>query len=76
MSSLDAQLDWGAGFEGESRVYDGAGRLRLQHFGRLRDLAIGAHVAALVGEAAPIAATAQTTAANRGCDDNGCPLPG
>lgn len=57
-------------------LIDRAGRLRLQHFGRLRDLTIGAQIAALVGESAPIAAPAQATAANHGCDEHGCPLPG
>jgi thiol-disulfide isomerase/thioredoxin len=57
-------------------LIDRAGRLRLQHFGRLRDLAIGAHIAALVGETTPIAAAAQATAQVHGCDENGCPLPG
>jgi YD repeat-containing protein len=28
IASLDAQLDWSAGFEGENRIHDGAGRLR------------------------------------------------
>ena len=30
IASLDAQIDWAAGYEGESRVYDGAGRLKFQ----------------------------------------------
>jgi len=57
-------------------LIDRAGRLRLQHFGRLRDLAIGAQIAALVGEASPTLATSAPAAADRGCDDDGCPLPG
>ncbi|HQW81829.1 MAG: redoxin domain-containing protein [Rhodanobacteraceae bacterium] len=57
-------------------LIDRAGRLRLQHFGRLRDLAIGAQIAALVGESAAIATAAATASAAAGCDDNGCPLPG
>ena len=57
-------------------LIDRAGRLRLQHFGRLRDLAIGAQIAALVGEASPTLATSAPVAADRGCDDDGCPLPG
>ena len=57
-------------------LIDRAGRLRLQHFGRLRDLAIGAQIAALVGESTPIAQPAPAAATNHGCDEHGCPLPG
>ncbi len=60
-------------------LVDRAGRLRMQHFGRLRDLAMGARVAALVGESTAIATTTTTaaaTTANHGCDEHGCPLPG
>ena len=57
-------------------LIDRAGRLRLQHFGRLRDMAIGAHIAALVGESTPIAQPDPATAPGHGCDENGCPLPG
>ncbi|MCC6559842.1 MAG: TlpA family protein disulfide reductase [Xanthomonadales bacterium] len=56
-------------------LIDRAGRLRLQHFGRLRDLAIGAQVAALVGEA-PLTANASGSTPGAGCDEHGCPLPG
>jgi len=57
-------------------LIDRAGRLRLQHFGRLRDLTIGAHIAALVGEAAAVVTAAASDAAGGACDENGCPLPG
>jgi len=57
-------------------LIDRAGRLRLQHFGRLRDLAIGAHIAALVGEAAPVATASAGPSAGGACDEHGCPLPG
>lgn len=56
-------------------LIDRAGRLRLQHFGRLRDLAMGAQVAALVGEAPLISGGADHTA-GAGCDEHGCPLLG
>lgn len=56
-------------------LIDRVGRVRLQHFGRLRDLAIGAQVAALVGEA-PLISGAAGSAPSTGCDEHGCPLPG
>ena len=56
-------------------LIDRAGRLRLQHFGRLRDLALGAQIAALVGEAVPVTQP-RPAAAGAGCDEHGCPLPG
>ncbi len=56
-------------------LIDRNGRLRLQHFGRLRDMTIGAQVAALVNE--PLqASAANSTSASAGCDEHGCPLPG
>ena len=61
-------------------LIDRVGRLRMQHFGRLRDLAIGAQIAALLGEseAAPVATSParDDNAASAGCDEHGCPLPG
>lgn len=57
-------------------LIDRAGRLRLQHFGRLRDLTMGAQIAALVGEAAPIATVPVGPSAGGACDEHGCPLPG
>jgi len=56
-------------------LIDRCGRLRLQHFGRLRDLAIGAQVAALVSES-PMTLSPADEASGAGCDEHGCPLPG
>ena len=55
-------------------LIDRAGRLRMQRFGRLRDLEIGAQIAALLNEPLQSGAVASTPAA--GCDEHGCPLPG
>lgn len=55
-------------------LIDRDGRLRLQHFGRLRDMAIGAQVMALVNE--PLRDVTPNTATQPGCDEHGCPLPG
>jgi peroxiredoxin len=58
-------------------LIDRAGRLRLQHFGRLRDLTIGAQIAALVAEAQPATLAAAGAMSTQGdCDGDGCPLPG
>lgn len=55
-------------------LIDRQGRLRMQHFGRLRDMAIAARISALIGER-----TLQNTTPNPSqpgaCDENGCPLP-
>jgi hypothetical protein len=55
-------------------LIDRAGRLRLQHFGHLDDLRLGAAIQALIGEAAP-ATGPQPAAAAQACDDAGCPVP-
>jgi len=55
-------------------LIDREGRLRLQHFGRLRDLAIGAQIMALVNE--PLPGVTTNAAAQPGCDEHGCTLPG
>lgn len=50
-------------------VIDRAGRLRLNAFGRIEDLTIGAALARLVDEAPPVPAATR-------CDpDQGCPIP-
>lgn len=59
-------------------LIDRAGRLRLQHFGRLDDLTVGREVARLALEAAPaeaaIAGCATPVAGS--CDESGCGLKG
>ena len=55
-------------------LIDRDGHLRLQHFGRLRDMAIGAQIMALVNE--PLRGVAADSALPAGCDEHGCPLPG
>lgn len=55
-------------------LIDREGRLRFQHFGRLRDMALGAQIMALVNE--PLRVAAPNAAAQTGCDENGCALPG
>lgn len=49
-------------------LVDRAGRLRLQRFGHVDDLLLGAAIATLIGDA-PV--TADVAAAS-GCDDKGC----
>ncbi len=59
-------------------LIDRAGRLRLQHFGRLDDLAVGREVMRLALEAAPtVAAIAESATPMAGsCDESGCGLKG
>jgi hypothetical protein len=55
-------------------LIDRAGRLRLQTFGHLDDLRLGAALQALIG--APEATTeTQGAPAEAGCDAQGCPVP-
>lgn len=49
-------------------LLDWAGKVRLQHFGRLPDLSLGAEIMSLVAELGVGAATG-------GCDAEGCPVP-
>lgn len=55
-------------------LIDRAGKLRLQKFGHLDDLRLGAAIQALIGET-EFAAGAQDGAKASGCDDEGCPTP-
>ncbi len=58
-------------------LIDRAGRRRLQHFGRIEDIALGAAVGALLAETdAVTAAPASTPTAARplGCSDEGCSI--
>jgi hypothetical protein len=54
-------------------LIDRAGRLRLQRFGHIDDLALGASIQALIGEQHPSAAAAPSSQAG-GCDDGACPV--
>ena len=60
-------------------LIDRNGRLRMKAFGRVRDLVLGAQIAALLGEARlPLATESDTEATEhveRSCDASGCPLP-
>ncbi|NWG72400.1 MAG: redoxin domain-containing protein [Parvularculaceae bacterium] len=53
-------------------LIDCAGKLRLQKFGHLDDLRLGAAIQALIGE---IANGARGRAAEGACDEQGCPIP-
>jgi hypothetical protein len=55
-------------------LIDRAGQLRLQKFGHLDDLRLGAVIQALIGETGR-AAAAQAGAAAGACDTVGCPIP-
>lgn len=55
-------------------LIDRNGRLRLQHFGRLRDMAMGAQIMALVNE--PWREASAAASSGSGCDALGCPIPG
>lgn len=56
-------------------LIDREGHIRLQHFGRLDDMRVGAEVMALAGEvgATPPRHIGAETDGN--CDEQGCPLP-
>ena len=64
-------------------LIDRVGRVRLNHFGRIDDMALGALIGQVAAEAPPAgAAPALSVAvsdtgrvAPPGCDDTGCPLP-
>lgn len=59
-------------------LIDRAGRLRLQHFGRVDDLVIGREVMRLVAESAPasakIPAENSSAAESTTCTEDGCPV--
>jgi hypothetical protein len=56
-------------------LVDREGRHREQHFGSVSDLALGAQIMQLVGEAGSSqSATASMTQESQGCDDQGCPV--
>lgn len=52
-------------------LIDRGGYLRLQKFGHLEDMVLGAAIAKLVGEGAPVP-SADPLADKLGCDDEGC----
>jgi hypothetical protein len=54
-------------------LIDRNGALRLQKFGHLEDLRLGAAIATLIGEGA---LALSGNAAQHGCDDKGCAVPG
>jgi peroxiredoxin len=56
-------------------LIDRDGYIRLQHVGRIDDLALGAAIATVLADRAtpPVAAAARARA---GCDDDRCPVPG
>lgn len=59
-------------------LIDRAGRLRLQRFGHIDDLALGASIATLTGEATANGESAggdHPSANKPGCDADGCPIP-
>jgi hypothetical protein len=55
-------------------LIDRAGILRLHRFGHVEDMALGAAIATLIGEA-PMPAFAGDRAAAGACDDGACPAP-
>ena len=55
-------------------LIDRRGMLRLQKFGHLDDMPLGAAIQALIGETAP-AARLKTTVDTSGCDEHGCVPP-
>lgn len=55
-------------------LIDRQGRLRLQRFGHVDDLRLGAAIATLIGETGSEAA-AETSSGQDGCDEDGCPAP-
>ena len=58
------------GFQGTPTLLliDGAGRLRLQHFGHLPDLQLGAEIMSLIREGAPTPLVEQDDIAGERCD--------
>jgi hypothetical protein len=56
-------------------IFDRAGQIRLQHFGRIDDLQLGAIIGQLIAERSsnPIG-TPPDASENSGCDENGCRL--
>lgn len=57
-------------------LIDHQARIRLQHFGRLDDMRVGAEIMALAGEITRAPANGSDPAAQQGCDEHGCALPG
>ena len=56
-------------------LVDREGRHREQHFGSVSDMALGAQIMQLVGEAGSSqSATASMTQESQGCNDQGCPV--
>jgi hypothetical protein len=57
-------------------IYDRLGRLRLQRFGHLDDMGLGAAIASLIAEASPAADAAAEARPQAGCAAEGCrPAP-
>lgn len=56
-------------------LIDRAGLLRLNRFGHVDDMALGAAIATLIGEGA-LAAPNSGAIDGANCDENGCPAPG
>ncbi len=56
-------------------IFDRTGQIRLQHFGRIDDLQLGAIIGQLIAERSsnPIG-TPPDASENSGCDENGCRL--
>jgi len=56
-------------------LIDQQGRLRLNHFGRLDDMRVGAEIAALLSQGSGTAMAGRAEARGGGCDANGCAVP-
>lgn len=55
-------------------IFDRSGQIRLQHFGRIEDLHLGAIIGQLVAERSSPIGTPPDASENSGCDENGCRL--